>query len=420
MGEGKYLSEVFRIVEGALRLDGEKVKNYANLLADKLEADGNGSSAKRLRQMLEQQGHQLRPAVFRQQHNSTPPVDDESRFPLVQHIYSQEEHADYFYASDAQRKAVEDFLSVAGARAQLEAQGVSAATSLLLYGPPGCGKTHIASHIAKRLDLPLYLARLDGLISSFLGSTAKNIRAVLEFAARTPCVLFLDEFDAIAKLRDDQQELGELKRVVNSFLQNLDVLGRDLILIAATNHEQLLDSAVWRRFHFQLRIDFPTSPQREHFWRIFSAADTWSPKDLKVLADISEGFSVAAIETASSRIRQRSIIHGEKPTLREAAEALLPLGLSQHSASPILRPDWLNDPDLLSRNLRKRNPQLYSLTVVGEIAGLSKATMSRRSAEAGEKSQRRSGVKKKVKSDGGGGGDARQPRARKANGAHGR
>ena len=110
---------------------------------------------------------------------------------------------------------------------------------MLMYGPPGTGKSRLARHIAGELGLELYVARLDGLISSFLGSTSKNIRALFDFAAKTPCVLFLDEFDAIAKLRGDTQELGELKRVVNSFIQNLDSLGPQSIVLAATNHEEL-------------------------------------------------------------------------------------------------------------------------------------------------------------------------------------
>ena len=90
---------------------------------------------------------------------------------------------------------------------------------------------------------------MDGLVSSLLGSTAKNIHKIFEYASRRECVLFLDEFDVIAKLRNDKNELGELKRVVNSLIQNIDMFSSNSILIAATNHQELLDSAVWRRFN---------------------------------------------------------------------------------------------------------------------------------------------------------------------------
>jgi AAA+ superfamily predicted ATPase len=218
---------------------------------------------------------------------------------------------------------------------------------------------------------------LDGLISSFLGSTAKNIRAILEFASRTPCVLLLDEFDAIAKLRDDQQELGELKRIVNSFLQSLDALSNDVILIAATNHEQLLDPAVWRRFHYQLHLGFPDGQQREKFWEMFSTDITWSPKEIKVLSDLSEGFSVAAIETVMMRLRQRLIVHGSSPTLRDALLALQSLADGKQSAAQPLSQALLDDPEHLAEFLKSRNEQLYSLALTGDIAGRSTATMSR-------------------------------------------
>src|SRR5690242_15749918 len=233
MEKTPYLSEIFRIVEGALRLDAEKVRNYTLLLADKLQQDGDGTAANRLRKMLEETGHQLRPAKLE---STATPVDGESRFPLLQKEEVGEGVSNHLF-TESQREAIQEYLSVVRSRGALEAKGIKAITNLLLYGPPGCGKTHLARHIAHELRLPLFSARLDGLVSSFLGSTAKNIRAVLEFASRTPCVLLLDEFDAIAKLRDDQQELGELKRVVNSFIQSLDTLGNHVILIAATNHE---------------------------------------------------------------------------------------------------------------------------------------------------------------------------------------
>lgn len=96
------------------------------------------------------------------------------------------------------------------------------ASSCLIYGLPGTGKTHLGKWIAKQIGLPVVLARLEGLMSSFLGTTAKNIGNLFSFANRYNCVLLLDEFDAIAKLRNDPQEVGEVKRVVNTLLQCLD------------------------------------------------------------------------------------------------------------------------------------------------------------------------------------------------------
>jgi AAA+ superfamily predicted ATPase len=193
--------------------------------------------------------------------------------------------------------------------------------------------------------------------------------------------LLLDEFDAIAKVCDDQQELGELKRIVNSFLQNLDALGTDVTLIAATNHEQLLDPAVWRRFHYQLQLDLPDAEQREKFWAMFSGDIVWSAKELKVLADLSDGFSVAAIETVMTRLGQRLIVHSEKPNLRDALMSLGSLAEGKrHEQFALSRAPW-NDPGKLAKQLRARNPQLYSLAMIGEVAGRSTATMSRLGAQ---------------------------------------
>lgn len=386
MATNEYLSELFRIVEGALRQDGVKVKNYASLLADKLSHDGDDASAQRLRKLIDERARQLHPTRLTQ--DSPPPVDGESRFPLLERAEIPAS-ADSHLLTDAQRVFVEDYLSVVTSRVELEKKGVKAGTNLLLYGPPGCGKSHLAAYISQRLSLPMYVARLDGLISSFLGSTAKNIRSVFEFASRTPCVMLLDEFDAIAKLRDDQQELGELKRVVNSFIQNIDSLGRDIILIAATNHEQLLDPAVWRRFQYLLHIDLPNLDQREAFWKLFSGGLNWSPKDLKALADLSEGFSVAAIEGAATRVRQQVVTRQAQPSLHSALSALVSLARGESSTKTTLSSMRLDEPRTLVKQLQKRNPRLYSLTVAGDIAGISTATMSRHAGNGHTKRKER-------------------------------
>ena len=194
-----------------------------------------------------------------------------------------------------------------------------------MYGPPGTGKSRLARFIAQELGLDLYIARLDGLISSFLGSTSKNIRALFDFAAKTPCILFLDEFDAIAKLRGDTQELGELKRVVNSFIQNLDTLGTQSIVIAATNHEELLDSAIWRRFSYRLALNFPTADLREMMWKAVHCGLEFTARELSSWLICPKDFQVSDIREVCVRLRRRQITTQQHPE----TEGCLP-GSSKH------------------------------------------------------------------------------------------
>ena len=131
----------------------------------------------------------------------------------------------------------------------------------MLCGPPGCGKTLTAEVIAHELGRPLAIVRTDSVVSSFLGETAANLRKVFDFAAASPMVVLLDEFDALGKEREDATEHGELRRVVNAVLQMLDAYQGRSLIIAATNHEGLLDSAIWRRFEEILYLKPPTPAQ---------------------------------------------------------------------------------------------------------------------------------------------------------------
>lgn len=370
-----YLSEVFKIVEGASRLDSAKVRNYAGLLADKLAASGEEVSARRLRKLLSAPGPELRPALVSTRSESLP-VDAESRFPLLEISESDNSTLKFIGTEEADAVASE-FTTAVQHRERLIDRGLSPASSLLIYGPPGCGKSHLAKAISARLGLPLVTARLDGIISSFLGSTAKNLRAIFEYAAKTPCVLFLDEFDAVAKVRDDSQELGELKRVVNSFIQTLDVFRNDIVLIAATNHDQLLDSAIWRRFSFSLRLGAPNLSQRTQLWRLYGGVLEWSDREIDILSDFSEGHSCSSIKEVSDRLLQRWFTLQERRTLRKAIETLGRHRRVEHRDKPI---DFkvLEQPKMAYDSLHSRNPRLYTQELVSELCGVSRATLNRK------------------------------------------
>jgi SpoVK/Ycf46/Vps4 family AAA+-type ATPase len=221
------------------------------------------------------------------------------------------------------------------------------------------------------------VARLDGLISSFLGSTSKNIRALFDFAARTPCVLFLDEFDAIAKLRGDGQELGELKRVVNSFIQNLDALGAQSIVIAATNHHELLDSAIWRRFSYRLQLDFPTPEMRREIWEGDLGELKFTSREMELLVDLSEGFSGSDIHEVCLRLHRRQITKQQVPKLRDAFEVLRNLSIGEGEERRFLALLRGKDEQAVSAQLRDRNQKLYSHAAIAELLGVSKATAYR-------------------------------------------
>src|SRR5262249_32978647 len=140
---------------------------------------------------------------------------------------------------------------------------------------------------------------------------------------------FLDEFDALAKRREDAQELGELKRVVNSFIQNLDILARHSVVLAATNHDELLDAAIWRRFSYRTNLGFPSPDLRRTMWRNFLGALAFPRREIELLVDLSDGFSGADIEEVSLRLRRRHVTTKRTPTLHDAFLALQNLALGE-------------------------------------------------------------------------------------------
>lgn len=154
-------------------------------------------------------------------------------------------------------------------RASLLKHGYRPKTKLLFWGPPGTGKTLTASYLGYELGLPVGVLRLNSVISSFLGDTAAHLQRIFTRVNNTPMVLLLDEVDAIGKDRDDPNDVGELKRVVNGLLQAIDSFqSTDSVLIAATNHQYLLDPALWRRFDDVVHFPLPNPEERERFLKV--------------------------------------------------------------------------------------------------------------------------------------------------------
>jgi hypothetical protein len=246
---------------------------------------------------------------------TTAPVDRETAAPLATLTFPDEISEEPPILADNVHAAVSGLVDEWRHRVKLERVNVEIARSCLIYGAPGTGKTRLALWMCRQLRLPAVTAKLDGLVSSFLGTTSRNIGALFAFAARYKCVLLLDEFDAIAKVRDDPQEVGEIKRVVNTLLQNLDTRRHVGFTIGITNHETLLDGAVWRRFDAQLRIPAPGFAGRLEIIRRYMAPLSLEGPEMRFLAWITHGVSGADIETLINSIKKSIALEPESSEL---------------------------------------------------------------------------------------------------------
>lgn len=204
--------------------------------------------------------HSVNPNGLRWKDSGPPPADAEEGLSLVR--MEMLEGAPAPILPEAIQARVQQLLQERNESACLLQEGFMPPRSLLLVGPPGTGKTMLARWIAHELKLPLLSLDLATSISSFLGKTGFNLRRVLDYARARSCVLLLDEFDAIAKRRDDSSELGELKRIVNVLLKELEDWPLQSVLIAATNHPDLLDPAIRRRFDLGFELPLPGEQER--------------------------------------------------------------------------------------------------------------------------------------------------------------
>jgi SpoVK/Ycf46/Vps4 family AAA+-type ATPase len=307
---------LIELADAALAADYTRVRRAANLLARDLAKAGDDESAKQLRAVVRKRGVPLRASGYME----SLPVDAKSRLPLVE---EQQWPSNPVFLNDTAARTFQDFVSDVEHIDALSSKGLASRLGMVLSGPPGTGKTLLAGHVAARLNRPFYVVRLDSVISSLLGDTAKNIRTVFDFVPAKDAVLFLDEMDAIAKLRDDRHELGELKRVVNTVLQGLDALDAHAVVIGATNHAHLLDPAIWRRFPYKIELNAPEVEVRADLWKHFLFEDSDEGQMADILAVISEGLSGADIETIALTARRHSLLEDRPIDLGSVALSTL-------------------------------------------------------------------------------------------------
>jgi SpoVK/Ycf46/Vps4 family AAA+-type ATPase len=242
------------------------------------------------------------------------PFEREKQLPLVETIVPERRASDLILTRSNQHlllSLVNEFRQ----RETLGAHGLRPRSRLLFCGPPGCGKTLCAEVFANEVKLPLLVASMDVLVSSLLGETATNLKKIFDFAAAQPVVLLLDEFDAIARLRDDETLNGELRRVVNSLLTLIEKFRGHGFVIAATNHERQLDPAIWRRFD---EVVFFEKPNRGEIIRLLNLKFRNFARDFESaeVADALNGFSHSDIERVCINAIRRSILSGQRMVTR--------------------------------------------------------------------------------------------------------
>ncbi|UUX35162.1 AAA family ATPase [Fundicoccus culcitae] len=309
-------NEILQIISAGINKNPQKVINYSKRLSAYYKDNGNQRFSQKIDKLLDESNLN----TVSLDSLKVKPFDKDSHLDIVDvkipTLFNDNKN---LYFSQSVEEEVEDFIQSYRLRNKLMDQNIYFNNNLLLYGPPGSGKTSLATYISNKTNLPLITAKLDSIVSSLLGSTAKNIRKLFEYADSQPCILFLDEFDVLAKNRDDSHELGELKRVVNSLLQNIDSFSNSSILIAATNTPSLLDNAVWRRFDTKIELKLPDRMIRKELVREylsdFSNNIISNDKQMDILCDIFEGETPANIQNIIVSAIKKCIIHNKNSVL---------------------------------------------------------------------------------------------------------
>lgn len=360
--------EIVQLARLALAGRPQDVQAYVRRLAHRYQSAAP-ELASELNLLLQESP--TRQSPVRREEAAPVPVDLESRLQLLRIETSPTLDVEPIWEAEVQR-SLSQIVTEQRRYDELIKQGLLPTRSVIFTGPPGVGKTLAARWVARELHRPLLTLDLSAVMSSFLGRTGANLRHVLDYAKGVDGVLLLDELDSIAKRRDDATDVGELKRLVTVLLQEIDDWPASGLLFAATNHADLLDPAVWRRFEMRVEFPMPTEKSVQRAVEMFLGRDKASSTWNDVLAVALRGLSFSDIERELMLARRSSVVHGTP--LEET------LGHVVHQRiEPLLRRErgqiamWLTEAGISQR-------QVHDLT------GVSRDTIRKKTKPAGHES----------------------------------
>lgn len=292
--------------------DEDEFYKLAEELIDLEKRKKHNILAKELKEALYSNGSTFKSQINKKFRTNKPiPRDNDSGFPLLD--IKQYDYLDWeqLILSNKTKYELEQIVQGFRNREVLATYNLRPKSKVLFCGLPGTGKTYSAQMLSSVMSLPMVYVNFDAIISSYLGETASNLRKVFDFIKDDVWIVLFDEVDIIGKNRDDQHETGEIKRVVNNFLQMIDNFEGESLIIASTNHPHILDPAIWRRFDEVISFELPSEPERKDIFELFlKPIKKEKGVDLQVIASETEGFSPSDIKTACHDSITHAILNG--------------------------------------------------------------------------------------------------------------
>lgn len=329
---------LIQMVKAALSSDRDALeKAVQSVIADEREKQHHGV-AERLAVALRTAPHQRRLLPTPENHRlSGTSIDNQDGRNFLGESHPRTRLSDLYLPSECREQCLE-IIEEHGRSDLLRAHGLEPRNRILFAGPPGNGKTSLAEALAYEIGTTFFVVRYETIIGSFLGETSTRLKRVFDYARTRPCVLFFDEFDTLGKERGDTHETGEIKRVVSALLLQIDDLPSYTIVVAATNHPELLDRAVWRRFQLRIELPKPTPAQVLSFVKGFFSRFQEKDVDLHQLSKELHGASYSEIENFCLDIQRKSILSLGGARLDDLAATQLKHWTKQYSPSRKTKP----------------------------------------------------------------------------------